>query len=127
MRIQTKLFDWPDTGDHVIIIGQGVLDACGFLQIIGEAAAVVTPRHNCKVLIDLLDSECKLDPTEVDNLLTGSRPNFGRLPSKMAFVSSGNDEEYVCLSDVVSTTLTAGGLKFAVFRDANAAVNWLAG
>jgi hypothetical protein len=125
MQIQAKVFNHPDGGNHVIMIARGVLDTPGLIQMIGEVAAVSIVRPNCKILIDLVDSECTLSPKEIHNLLAGSKPGFWPVQSKVAFVSPLKDEEYVRLTDL-SIVLASSGFRVAVFQGAKAAVDWLA-
>jgi len=125
MQIQTKVFSCPDRGNHVIIIAQGVLDTRGLMQLISEVAAASIVRSNSKILIDLMDSACTLDPKKIEDLLAGAKPGFWPVHSKVAFVSSLKDKEYLRLSDV-STALASTGFKVAVFQGAKAAVDWLA-
>ena len=125
MQIQTKVFNCPDSGNHVIMIARGVFDTRGLMQMISEVAAASIVRSNSKILIDLMDSECTLDPKKIDNLFADAKPGFWPAHSKVAFVSSLKDEEYLRLSDV-STALVSCGFKIAVFQGAKAAVDWLA-
>ena len=125
MQIQTKVFNSPDKISHVIMIAQGVLDRRALLQVIGEIAAVAIIRPNSKVLIDLIDSKCTVDPKIVSALV--NEPNLALWPphSKVAFVCSLKGEEYVRFSDLTAA-LAATGLNIAVFQGAQAAVDWLA-
>lgn len=125
MRIQTKSFNWPGRGNHVVMIAQGIMNTAALMQMIGEVAALGISRRNCKALIDCIDSECTVDLTKIQTLLTECAPGFLPLQIKMALVSSLKYEEYTRLSDV-STVLVANGLRVAVFQDAKAAVKWLA-
>ena len=122
MQIQTKLFSWPDKGNHVIMIARGVLDARGLEQIPGEVAAVAIPHLDCKVLIDLVDADCKVEL--IDALLHESRPDLWPRQCRTALVSSFKDEQHSRLQ-AVSTTLASGGFRIAVFRNSKSAVDWL--
>ena len=126
MKIQTKLLSWPDKGNHVILIAQGVLDARGFEQILAEVSAVAMPQLHCKVLIDLTEAHCTVAQGEIDQLLREPRPDLWLLKEcKTALVSSREQDQYSRLS-VVSTSLEDRGFRTAVFRDSKAAVVWLA-
>ena len=125
MNIQTKLFSWPTKGNHVIMIARGALDAPGLEQILGEVAAAALPHLNCKVLIDLMDATCKVEPKEIDPLLREPRPDLWPRECKTALVSSPAPDEYTRLS-AVSGSLEARGFRIGIFRDSKAAVEWLA-
>jgi hypothetical protein len=126
MKIQTKLFNWPDKGNHIILIARGVLDAHGLEQILMEVSAVATPQLHCKILIDLTDAQCQVAHREIDPFLREPRPDLWLLKEcKTALVSSRDEDEYKRLS-VVSTLLTDRGFRVATFRDSKAAVVWLA-
>jgi hypothetical protein len=124
MEIQTKRFSWPDTGNHVLMVARGVLDARGLEQILDEVAAVAIRHLNCKVLIDLLDADCKIGLGELDRLFHGSRPDLWPRECKTALVCSLKYDQYTRLS-LVSLGLVDHGFQVAVFRDARAAVHWL--
>jgi hypothetical protein len=126
MKIQTKLLRWPDKGNHIILIAQGVLDERGFEQILAEVNAVAMPQLHCKVLIDLTEAHCTASQGEIDLLLREPRPDLWLLKEcKTALVSSRDKDQYDRLS-AVSNSLEAHGIRVAVFRESKAAVVWLA-
>jgi hypothetical protein len=126
MKIQTKLFSWPEKGNHIILIAQGVLDARGLEQILAEVGAVAIPQLHCKVLIDLTNAHCTVARGEIDQLLREPRPDLWLLREcKTALVCSRENDQYNRLS-VVSASLEGHGFRMAVFRDSKAAVVWLA-
>ena len=125
MHIQTKVFHSPDRINHVIMIAQGVLDRSALVQMISEIAAVAIVRPNAKVLIDLIDSNCTVDPKTIRGLLNELNPAVWPAHNKVAFVSSLKDDEYIRLSKL-TTALASTGFKVAVFQGAKAAVDWLA-
>ena len=125
MNIQTKLFSWPAKGNHVIMIARGALDARSLEQILGEVAAAALPHLNCKVLIDLIDATCEVEPEEIDTLLREPRPDLWPRECKTALVSSPAPDEHTRLS-AVNSSLADRGFRIAVFRDSKAAVEWLA-
>ncbi|HEY1234690.1 MAG TPA: hypothetical protein VGH22_15030 [Candidatus Binatia bacterium] len=125
MQIQTKVFNSSDKINHVIMIAQGVLDRRALLQIIAEIAAVAIISPDSKVLIDLIDSNCTVDPNIVSALLNESNRSVWPARSKVAFVCSLKDEEYMRFSNL-TTALVSTGFNIAVFQGAKAAVDWLA-
>ena len=126
MRIQTKSFNWPDRGTHIIMIAQGIMNTSALVKMIGEVAALAMANPNCKVLIDCIDSECTADLKRIAALLTQLQPGVWPEQSKVALISSLKYEEYARLSDV-SKLLAANGFPVAVFQDAQAAAGWLGG
>lgn len=125
MQIHTKVFGWPDKGDHVLMVARGVLDARGLGQILGDIAAMAIRHVNCKALIDLIDADCKVELEEIDRLLHEPRPDLWPTERKIALVSSSEQHQYARLC-LVRTSLVRHGFRVALFRNAKAAVDWLA-
>ena len=126
MRIQTKSFNWPGRGTHVIMIAQGIMNTSALIKMISEVAALAIANPNCKVLIDCIDSECTADLKRIETLLTQLQSGIWPVQNKVALISSLKYEEYARLSDV-SALLAANGFPVAVFQDAQAAASWLGG
>ena len=124
MQIQTKLLSGPDKENQVLMVAQGVLNTRGLEHILREISAAAIRHLNCKVLIDLVDADCRIERKEIDGLFHEPRPDLWPKECKTALVSSLEHEQYRRLS-VVSTTLVRHGFRIAVFRDAKAAVGWL--
>src|SRR5262245_52134881 len=125
MNIQTKLFNWPDQGNHVIIMGRGTLGVPGLKKILDEIATAATAHANCKVLVDLVDAACGLDSKEIDRLLREHLPEPWPRECKTALVSPTSSEEYARLA-ALRCSLMDHGLRIEVFQDSRAAVEWLA-
>ena len=124
MHIKIKLFGWPE-GNYMIMIARGILNGRGLEQILIKVSAATLARANCKVLIDLMDATCAIAPAEIDRLFSDLRPDLYPAQSKIALVSTLDDDHHASLSDV-STCLGKYGFRIACFRDSKAAVDWLA-
>jgi hypothetical protein len=122
MEILTKLFSWPDMGNHFIMIARGLLDVSGFQAIFREIAETTQSLASCKVLIDLQD---KLEPPRIDAFVNGLRFDLWPQNNKVALVTGPE----ISLSDqlfILSNNLSSRGLKVAVFHNSKDAVIWLA-
>ena len=124
MRLQTKLLTGPNERDYVLIIASGVLDIGGLKQILTKVAAVAMRHIDCRVLIDLIETHCELDVVEIYRLFQKPAAELWTKECKTALVSSASDADYDLLS-LASAFLVRHGLRFAAFRDAKAAVDWL--
>ncbi len=124
MRLQTKLLTGPNERDYVLIIASGVLDISGLKQILTKLAAAAMRHIDCRALIDLIETHCELDVVQIDRLLQEPAAELWTRECKTALVSSPSDADYGRLS-LVSASLVRHGLRFAAFRDAKAAVEWL--
>jgi hypothetical protein len=125
MQIQTKVFSWPDQEDHVFLIARGLLNAAGLEQILNEIAITATQYFHCKVLVDLIDTECQLKVGVIDTLLQQPGPDLSPKTCIIALVAPPEDDSYNQLSDV-SASLADRGFSIAVFRNTKSAVEWLA-
>ena len=125
MQIQTKLFSWPDKGNHILMVARGLLDARGLRQVLNEVSVMAIQHLNCKVLIDFIDADCNVDPREIERLFYEPRPDLWPREYKIALVSSPRHDQYSRLL-LVHTSLVSHGFRIAAFRDAKAAVDWLA-
>ena len=124
MHIKIKQFSWPE-GYYMIIIARGILNAGGLEQILSEVAAATVARDNCKVLVDLIDTTCRIASAEIDSLISELRPDLYPSQSKIALVSP-IDENHCAPLSYMSTCLAKHRFRIALFRDSKAAVDWLA-
>ena len=124
MNIQSKLFISPDHDNHVIMIARGIFDANAVEQILTEVEFVTTGHLNCKVLIDLIETESKIDLAALDRFIKDERPAHLRDDCKIALVSYLKDVEYRQIS-AVGAFLAQRGLRIALFGDVKGAVDWL--
>ncbi len=124
MDFQVRLFRWPDRGNHLIVIARGLLNLDGCSQIFRKVGEMTRALPDCKVLIDLLDAQCKLEPAEIESFANESKPNPCPPGSKIALVSAAESEQYHQLS-MLSACLAARSFKIAAFSDSKIAVDWL--
>ena len=125
MRIQTKVFSWPDQEDHVFILARGLLNASGLEQIFNEVAVTTGQYFHCKVLIDLIDTNCLLENGVIDTLFHDARPELAPQKCVIALVAPPEDDSFSQLA-AVSTSLVDRGCRIAAFRNTKSAVEWLA-
>ncbi|HEX5607307.1 MAG TPA: hypothetical protein VFY96_12370 [Candidatus Binatia bacterium] len=126
MNFQVKLFNWQDQGNHLIILGRGVLDSGAFRLLFDEIEAATQHLGECKVLVDLSDSACQIESSEIQGLV--ARLPLGCWPrnNKVAFVSASDIADYHRLF-FLRTELAARDLAVGVFRNSKLAIDWLAG
>lgn len=124
-EILTKLFSWPDTGNHFIVIARGLLDVSEFEAIFREVAETTESLLSCKVLIDLQEATYKLEAPTLEAFVNGLRFDFWPQSTKAAFVPA-RDASLRNQLLVLSNNLSNRGLKVAVFYNSKDAVIWLA-
>jgi len=126
MDFQVKLFNWQDQGNHLIILARGVIDSEAFRLLFEEIEAATRDLSECKVLIDLSDSACRIECAEIQGLVARLSLNGWPLNNKVAFVSASDIADYHRLF-FLRTELAAHHLAVGVFRNSKVAIDWLAG
>jgi hypothetical protein len=126
MDFQGKLFNWQDQGNHLIILARGVIDSEAFRLLFEEIEAATRDLSECKVLIDLSDSACRIECAEIQGLVARLSLNGWSLNNKVAFVSASDIADYHRLF-FLRTELAAHHLAVGVFRNSKVAIDWLAG
>ena len=126
MNLQIKLFSGLDRGNHVIIITRGPVDIEGFREIFRNVVNATRSLVDCKVLIDLQEASCQLEPGDIRAFAENLRPEHWPPTNRVALVSESDPHDYRQLC-VLSTFLSNREIKNAVFQDTRAAVGWLAG
>jgi hypothetical protein len=106
------------------MIARGLLDAHSVQEILAEIAAATIHRNDCKVLIDLIDTDPDVDLAILGGLLHEGGVGLRSPECKMALVSSLKDEPYKRIS-AISTFLAERDFRIALFSDANNAIDWL--
>jgi hypothetical protein len=119
MTFRTKLFTSASQKKYHLMIAEGVLDGGALQQVIAELAAEVMRHADYKVVIDLTESSCVIDPEEIDEQIIKLWPKDCKT-ALMCF----SDREHSRLS-TISARLARGGIRIAVFPDARAAIKWL--
>jgi hypothetical protein len=125
MDFQIKLFSWPDRGNHLIMITRGVMDIRGLDQIFQEVLTATQSLRDCKVVVDLQDTTCNLERTDIQAFVDGAQPDLWPSTNRVAIVAPREIDQYDQLS-MLTSGLSKRGLKIAVFYDSKPAVTWLA-
>jgi hypothetical protein len=94
MDLQIKVFRWPDTGHYIIVITHGLIDIKGFKEIFSKVAPLTEPLQGCKVVIDLQDATCRLEPADIHGFVTTLDPDLWPNNNKVALVSASKIEQY---------------------------------
>ena len=126
MHLQVKSFNWQDQGNHLLIQARGDMDSAAFKLLFEEIEVATRHLSECKLLVDLSDSTCKIECAEIQGLV--ARLSLDHWPSKkrIALVSSAEISDYHRLY-YLRTELAAHRLPVAVFRNSELAMDWLAG
>jgi hypothetical protein len=125
MDLQIKLFRGFDRGNNVIIITRGTVDIEGFREIFRNVVNTTRSLLDCKVLIDLQEATCQLEPGDICAFADNLRPEYWPPTNRVALVSESDPQDYRQLC-VLSTLLSNRAIRNAVFQDTRAAVSWLA-
>ncbi len=124
MRFQSKLFSWPEKGNHLILIARGLIDIKECREIFDKIAEMTRLLVQCKVIVELADAMCEFQPVEIDAWLTGSKVNSSACSHRIALVSPAETEQYDQWL-LLSRRLSERGFQVAVFRDIKTAISWL--
>jgi hypothetical protein len=124
--LQVKLFNLQDQGNHLIVLARGAMDKTAFAEMFDEVKKATQSLQECKVMVDLSDSTYEFNSGEIEAFV-------GELPlddwprgNKVAFVSASEGAEFYRLY-LLRVAFVAQGLTMGVFRDAQTAIDWLAG
>ena len=124
MNYQIKVFHWPERGSHVILIARGFIDTEGFRQIFQKIKGMTEMFADCKVLIDLVDTQPALDPTGIKALVSEFRSDDWPSASRIAMVSPSQRQQHNQVL-MLAASLSNRGYKSAAFYDSKSAVTWL--
>lgn len=125
MDFQIKLFCWPQRGNHVIAISRGLLDPEGFKEIFRQVDQITQPLSDCRVVIDLRDSTCLLESTDIPSLLKDIVENTAPRDNRVALVSAPEVKHSNQLA-LLSGCLSNYDFNIALFTDMTRAASWLA-
>ena len=126
MEFQAKLFNWQDTGNHMIVLVRGAMDGRAFTALFGKIRFETRNLTECKVLVDLSDSTCEIEGEQIETLVAGLPLYIWPEDNRIAFVSAPETSSYdrlYCLRGA----LARRGLVVGVFRNSIVAIDWLAG
>jgi hypothetical protein len=126
VNFQAKLFSWQDQGNHLIILARGAIDWPAFRRLFGEIETATQHLSECKVLVDLSDSTCRVEAPEIDVFVSGLPLDRWPRGNKVAFVSGLDLSDFHRLC-FLRIALVGRGLTMGVFRDFKVAIDWLAG
>ena len=122
MNYQIRAYPWAGHGSHVILAFRGRLDLGEFKEIFLKIKEMTETVSNCKLLLDLVDAQPKLDASEVKLLVTECGSD-GWLPgSRVAMVSAHEAQQQLLL---LTASLANRGFKIAAFYDSKSAADWL--
>ena len=124
MSYQIKFLSWPESGNHIIVISRGAIDANGFKELFTRVDELVQPLPDCKILLDLEDAIYDLPEAQIDRIFDELNPDFWASNLKIAVVARATTAERDQLLRL-STRLSKMGIQVAVFYDTKAAIDWL--
>jgi hypothetical protein len=126
MEFQAKLFNWQDTGNHMIVLVRGAMDGAAFARLFGKIRVQTKNLSECKVLVDLSDSTCEIDGEQIETLIAGLPLDTWPEGNRVAFVSALETTSYHRLY-FLRDALARRGITVGVFRNSIVAIEWLAG
>ena len=124
MEFTAKLFGWQGTGNLLIVLARGAMNAPDFTGLFRNVRAETQSLSQCKVLIDLTDSTYEIGREEIERLVAGLALDGWAERNKIAFVSTPEIIHYHRLY-FLHSALAGRGLMVGVFRDTKVAVDWL--
>jgi len=124
MDFQAKLFNWQDTGNHMIVLVRGAMDGRAFARLFGKIRVQTQNLSECKVLVDLSDSTCEIDGEEIEAVIAALPLDTWPAGNRLAFVSGPETSAYNRLY-FLRTALAGRGLAVGVFRSSIVAIDWL--
>ena len=124
MNYQIKLFHWPERGDHIIMVVRGFVEIQGFKQMFRKVGEMTELLSDCKVLIDLVDANHRLDPAAIQTFVCEFTPDQWPSNSKIALVSTPQIQQHNQIL-LLAASLSRRGYKVAAFYDSKSAISWL--
>src|SRR5690348_1476270 len=126
MSYDVKFLSWPASGNHLIAITWGRIDANGFKELFARLAELAQPLFDCKVLIDLEQATYSLEEAEAEVIVDDLKPELWPPHLKIAIVSAPAITQFDQLL-TLSTALAKKGFTVSLFYSTKAAIYWLAG
>ena len=124
MDLNVKLLPSPGGRNDLIIIAGGLIDAEGLERIFRAVAETIRQLFSCKILIDFENANLRIEPADIDELVSRLGPDLRLGNIAIALVSSAETAEPEQLR-VLSDSLCREDLRAAVFHKAQEAVLWL--
>jgi hypothetical protein len=124
MDLQVKLFRLHTEGTYLFMIARGLMDIAGIAALFREVVKGTQSLLYCNVLIDLNDTNVRLDLAEVNAFTTGLKEDPWPSGNKVALIVPPHLPELSTLVQL-RTDLAQRGLKIAIFTHAKAAIDWL--
>jgi hypothetical protein len=124
MDLNVKLLRSPEGRNHLIIITRGLIDAEGLELIFRQVAETIQELFNCKILIDFENANLRIEPADIDELVSRLGPDLRLGNIAIALVSSAETAEPEQLR-VLRDSLCREDLRAAVFHKAQEAILWL--
>ena len=124
MDLNVKLLPSPGGRNDLIIIAGGLIDAEGLERIFRAVAETIRQLFSCKILIDFENANLRIEPPDIDELVSRLGPDLRLGNIAIALVSSAETAEPEQLR-VLSDSLCREDLRAAVFHKAQEAVLWL--
>jgi len=124
MDLNVKLLPSPGGRNDLIIIAGGLIDAEGLERIFRAVAETIRQLFSCKILIDFENANLRIEPADIDELVSRLGPDLRLGNIAIALVSSAETAEPEQLR-VLRDSLCREDLRAAVFHKAQEAVLWL--
>jgi hypothetical protein len=124
MDLNVKLLQSPGGRNDLIIIAGGLIDTEGLERILREVAETIRQLFSCKILIDFENANLRIEPADINELVSRLAPDLRLGNIVIALVSSGEITESEQLRGL-SDSLCREDLRAAVFHNAQEAVLWL--
>jgi hypothetical protein len=125
MNLEIKLLRWPETGNYVLAFCRGSLEREGFKEIFRRVDQFTHRLSDCRIVIDMRDSNYILESTDIPIVVEHIVENFSSRDSSLALVSAPGVEYFRQLV-VLSSCLSKCDFNIAVFTDIDPAASWLA-
>ena len=125
MNLEIKLLRWPEGGNYVVAFCRGSLQWEGFRNIFRRVDRFTQPLSQCRILIDMRDSNYILEFTEISVLIDHIVTDISSRDKQLAIVSAPG-VEYLRELVVLSNCLSNYDFNIAVFTDMDRATGWLA-
>ena len=125
MNLEIKLLRWPEGGNYVVAFCRGALEKEGFKCLFRKVHQFTEPLSNCRVAIDMRDSNYILEGTDIPVLVEQIAEDVSSRDHQLALVSRP-EVGYFRQLVVLSNSLASYEFNIAVFTDMDRAASWLA-